>query len=280
MTGPTEFERAQEAAAAIKSRSALRPRITLILGSGLGAFGEALREATKIPYREIPHFPVSTAVGHASRLVVGLSGKVPVAVLQGRAHSYEGYSLQEVAFPVRVMAALGVRLLVVTNAAGGINRSLRKRGLMLMSDHINLLGSNPLRGPNEDRLGPRFPDMTEAYSKRLRALARQVARRQRLRLFEGVYAAVPGPSYETPAEIRALARIGADVVGMSTVPEVIVARHMGIQVLGLSSVTNMAAGISKQKINHEEVLEAGERMAGKLTRFLHALLPVLDKEAR
>ena len=280
MAGPTEFDRAQEAAAAVRARSAHRPRIGLILGSGLGAFGDALRDAAKIPYRDIPHFPVSTAVGHAGRLVVGLSGKTPVAVLQGRAHSYEGYSFQEVAFPVRVLGALGVQLLVVTNAAGGINRSFRVRGLMLMSDHINLLGANPLRGPNDDRLGPRFPDITEAYSKRLRQLARQVARRQRLRLFEGVYAAVTGPSYETPAEIQALARIGADVVGMSTVPEVIVARHMGIEVLGLSSVTNMAAGISKKKINHEEVLEAGARMAGALTQFLHALLPVLDKEAR
>lgn len=280
MAGASEYERAQEAAEAVRARTELRPRIGLILGSGLGAFGDALSESTKIPYREVPHFPVSTAVGHAGRLAVGLSGKVPVTVLQGRTHSYEGYSLQEVAFPVRVLAALGVRLLVVTNAAGGINRKLKQRGLMLMSDHINLLGANPLRGPNEDRLGPRFPDMTEAYSKRLRHLARQVARRQRLRLFEGVYAAVPGPSYETPAEIRALARIGADVVGMSTVPEVIVARHMGMQVLGLSSVTNMAAGISKKKINHEEVLAAGERMAGQLTRFLHALLPALDKEAR
>jgi purine-nucleoside phosphorylase len=280
MASTSEFERAQEAAAAVRARTALRPRLGFILGSGLGAFGDALRESSKIAYREIPRFPVSTAIGHAGRLVVGLSGKIPVAVMQGRAHYYEGYSLQEAAFPVRVLAALGVRLLVVTNAAGGINRKLRKRGLMLMSDHINLLGANPLRGPNEDRLGPRFPDMTEAYSKRLRQLARQVARRQRLRLFEGVYAAVPGPSYETPAEIRALARIGADVVGMSTVPEVIVARHMGLQVLGLSSVTNMAAGISKGKINHEEVLAAGEQMAGQLTRFLHALVPGLDKEAR
>ena len=280
MSGATDFERAHEASAAIRARTALRPRLGLILGSGLGAFGDALRESTKIPYRDIPHFPVSTAVGHAGRLVVGLSGKIPVVVMQGRAHSYEGYSFQEVAFPVRVLGALGVRLLVVTNAAGGINRSFRVRGLMLMSDHINLLGANPLRGPNDDRLGPRFPDITEAYSKRLRQLARQVARRQRLRLFEGVYAALTGPSYETPAEIRALARIGADVVGMSTVPEVIVARHMGIEVLGLSSVTNMAAGISKKKINHEEVLEAGARMAGALTQFLHALLPVLDKEAR
>lgn len=275
-----EFENAQEAARFIRQRTPLRPRVGLILGSGLGAFGDSLSAASKIPYRRIPHFPVSTAVGHAGRLVIGVSGKVPVVVMQGRAHYYEGYTLQEVAFPIRVLGALGLRVLVVTNAAGGINRRLRVRGLMLMRDHINLLGANPLRGSNEERFGPRFPDMTEAYSKKLRALAKREARRLKLRLFEGVYAAVPGPSYETPAEIRALARIGADVVGMSTVPEVIAARHLGIDVLGLSSVTNMAAGLSKGKIHHEEVLEAGERMAGQLTAFLRALIPVLAREAK
>jgi len=206
-------------------------------------------------------------------------GKTPVAVMQGRAHYYEGYTLQEVAFPIRVLREFGVRVLVVTNAAGGINRRLRTHGLMLMTDHINLLGANPLRGPNYEGFGPRFPDMTEAYSKKLRALAKKTARRMRMRLFEGVYAAVPGPSYETPAEIRALARIGADAVGMSTVPEVIVANHMGLKVVGFSSVTNMAAGISKQKIRHEEVLEAGERMAAQLTAFLRALMPGLAEEA-
>lgn len=275
-----DYEKAQEAAQFLRKRTSLRPRVGLILGSGLGAFGEALEAATKIPYKKIPHFPVSTAVGHAGRLLMGRAGKVPVAVMQGRAHYYEGYTLPEVAFPIRVLGLLGVRVLVVTNAAGGINRRFKVRGLMLMSDHINLLGANPLRGANEERFGPRFPDMTEAYSKRLRAVAKSVARRMKLRLFEGVYAAVPGPSYETPAEIRALARIGADVVGMSTVPEVIVAQHMGLEVLGLSSVTNMAAGLSKGKISHEEVLEAGERMAGQLTAFLRALIPLLEKEAK
>ncbi len=276
----SEFGKAEEAARFIRGRAKLEPRVGLVLGSGLGAFGESLIEAVKIPYQEIPHFPVSTVVGHAGRLVVGQSGKVPVAVMQGRAHYYEGYTLEEVVFPVRVLAALGIRALVVTNAAGGINRKLQVRGLLLIRDHINLMGVNPLRGPNEQRFGPRYPDMTEAYSKTFRALAKKEARRLKLRLFEGIYAALPGPSYETPAEIRSLARIGADVVGMSTVPEVIVANHMGIPVLGFSSVTNMAAGIAKKKIHHEEVLEAGERMAGQLTAFLRALVPALAAEAK
>lgn len=276
---PSEHDKAQEAALFIRERTRLQPRVGLVLGSGLGAFGESLAGATAIPYGEIPHFPVSTAVGHSGRLVVGRSGGVPVAVMQGRVHFYEGYSLREVVFPVRVLAALGVRVLVLTNAAGGINRKLRRCGLLLIRDHLNLQGSNPLLGPNEERLGPRFPDMSEAYSRKLIALAKKEARRLRLRLFEGVYAAMHGPSYETPAEVRALARLGADVVGMSTVPEVIAANHMGLRVLGISCVTNMAAGISKQKINHEEVLEAGERVAGEFTAFLRALIPVLAREA-
>ncbi len=275
----SEFEKAEEAAHAIRARAKLEPRVGLILGSGLGAFGDSLTDGVKIPYQEIPHFPVSTAVGHAGRLVIGRSGRVPVAVLQGRVHYYEGYTPEQVVFPTRVLKQLGVHALVVTNAAGGINRKLKVRGLLLIRDHINLMGMNPLRGANDPRFGLRFPDMTAAYSRRFRELAKKEARRLKLRLFEGVYAALAGPSYETPAEIRYLARIGADVVGMSTAPEVIVASHMGIPVLGLSSVTNMAAGISKTKINHEEVLEAGERMAGQLTRFLQALVPVLAKEA-
>jgi purine-nucleoside phosphorylase len=276
----SEYDKAKDAAEFIRGRTKQRPRVGLILGSGLGAFGDSLAEAVKIPYGEIPHFPVSTAVGHAGRLVLGLSGKVPGAVLQGRAHYYEGYTPEQVVFPTRVLKLLGVRALVVTNAAGGISPKLRARGLMLIRDHINLMGFNPLRGKNDERLGPRFPDMTEAYSKNFRALAKKEARRLKMRLLEGIYAAVPGPSYETPAEIQALKRIGADVVGMSTIPEVIAANHMGVQVLGLSSVTNMAAGISKQKINHEEVLEAGERMAGQLTRFLRALVPLLAREVQ
>lgn len=276
----SEYDKAQEAALFIRERARLEPRIGLVLGSGLGAFAEGLEEPSPIPYREIPHFPVSTAVGHSGRLVIGRSSGVTVAVMQGRVHFYEGYTLKEVVFPIRVLGGLGVRVLVLTNAAGGINRKLRARGLLLIRDHINLQGSNPLLGANEERFGPRFPDMTEAYSKELIALAQKVARRQRLRLFEGVYAAVHGPSYETPAEVRALARLGADVVGMSTVPEVITANHLGLRVLGISCVTNMAAGISKQKISHDEVLEAGERVAKQFTAFLRALIPVLAREAR
>lgn len=274
------YDQARKAARYVLKRTRLRPRVALVLGSGLGAFGDSLDAAVKIPYKQIPHFPVSTAVGHAGRLVLGRSGGVPVAVLQGRVHSYEGYSMEQVVFPTRVLKLMGVRVLVVTNAAGGINRRLRGRGLLLIRDHINLMGGNPLRGPNDARFGPRFPDMSEAYTVRLRALALRTARRLKIPLFEGVYAALAGPSYETPAEIRYLARIGADVVGMSTAPEVIAASHMGMQVLGFSSVTNLAAGLSKKKINHEEVLEAGERIAGDLTRFLRALLPGLAKEAR
>ncbi|MCH6554257.1 MAG: purine-nucleoside phosphorylase [Acidobacteria bacterium] len=275
-----EFEKVQQAARLIEGRTTLRPRIGLVLGSGLGAFADGLQDATAIPYQQIPHFPVSTAVGHAGRLVVGQCAKIPVAVMQGRVHFYEGYSLREVTFPIRVLGALGIRALVFTNAAGGINRKLRARGLLLIRDHLNFQGSNPLLGANDERFGPRFPDMTEAYSKKFRTTAKQVARKLRLRLFEGVYAALHGPSYETPAEIRALARLGADVVGMSTVPEVIVANHMGIEVLGISCVTNMAAGISKKKINHDEVLEAGERVSRQFTTFLRALIPALVRATK
>ncbi len=275
-----EFEKVQQAARLIEGRTTLRPRIGLVLGSGLGAFADGLEDATAIPYQQIPHFPVSTAVGHAGRLVVGQCAKIPVAVMQGRVHFYEGYSLREVTFPIRVLGALGIRALVFTNAAGGINRKLRARGLLLIRDHLNFQGSNPLVGANDERFGPRFPDMTEAYSKKFRTTAKQVARKLRLRLFEGVYAALHGPSYETPAEIRALARLGADVVGMSTVPEVIVANHMGIEVLGISCVTNMAAGISKKKINHDEVLEAGERVSRQFTAFLRALIPALVRATK
>lgn len=271
------FDKAHEAVRFIQGRSPVRPRVGLVLGSGLGAFGDSLADACAIPYDQIPHFPVSTVPGHAGCLRMGGCRGVPVAVMQGRAHFYEGYTMEQVTFPARVLGVLGARALVLTNAAGGINAKLKARGFLLIRDHINLMGANPLRGANEERFGPRYPDMTEAYSKRLQALAQQEARRLRMRLYEGVYAAVPGPSYETPAEIHMLARMGADVVGMSTIPEAIVANHMGIQVLGISCVTNMAAGISKKKINHEEVLQAGERMAKQFTAFLQALIPAVAK---
>ena len=274
----SEYGKAREAARFVEGRTKLRPRIGLILGSGLGAFADALKDTTIVKYQYIPHFPVSTAVGHAGRLVVGTCGGVAVAAMQGRAHYYEGYPIQQVVFPVRVLKLLGVKTLIVTNAAGGISRKLQARGLMLITDHLNLMGANPLAGPNEEEFGVRFPDMTEAYSKKLRETAKKVARRVKLKLYEGVYAAVHGPSYETPAEIRMLGRLGADAVGMSTVPEVIAANHMGMRVLGISCVTNMAAGLAKGKLSHDEVLEAGERVGKEFSGFLAALIPELAKE--
>jgi purine-nucleoside phosphorylase len=265
-----------EAVRFLESRMAVRPRIAVVLGSGLGAFADELSDATAIPYSEIPGWPCATAIGHAGKLVCGMVGSLPVAVMAGRVHLYEGYSAAQVAFGVRVLGALGVRTMVFTNAAGAVNVSFPRGTLVLISDHINLQGSNPLVGPNDDAFGPRFPDMSEAYPPKLRALALEVAKGLGIRLAEGVYAALLGPSYETPAEIRYLRTIGADLVGMSTVPEVIAANHMGIRVLGISSVTNMAAGVLPQKLNHAEVLETGEALRGTLVTFLKALLPRLE----
>ena len=267
----------EEARRFIEGHTAARPRIAIVLGSGLGAFADELTDSISIPYNDIPGWPQSTAVGHAGRLVIGkLCGSLDVAVMAGRAHLYEGHPMQAVTYGVRVLGSFGVRSMVFTNAAGGINLALERGGLVLVSDHINLQGSNPLVGPNDDALGPRFPDMSEAYSKQYREIARQVAAELGIAVSEGVYAAMLGPSYETPAEIRFLRTIGADVVGMSTVPEVIVANHMGMRVLGISCVTNMAAGILPQKIHHEEVLETGAMVRGTLVRYLKALLPRLE----
>ena len=257
----------------IRAKTPAQPRIAVVLGSGLGAFAGVLTESTGIPYSEIPGWPPSTAAGHAGKLVLGRLGGLSVAVLSGRSHFYEGCSPAQVVYGVRVLRRLGVRTVVFTNAAGGINLGYQQGGLVLISDHINLQGWNPLVGPNDDTLGPRFPDMSDAYSARLRAIAKDTAQELRIRLDEGVYAAMSGPSYETPAEIRFLRTIGADLVGMSTVPEVIAANHMGIRCLAISCVTNMAAGILPQKINHEEVLETGRRVRDTLARFLTALLP-------
>jgi len=266
-----------EAKKLIESRTPLRPSVGVVLGSGLGAFADELSERTDIPYAEIPGWPGSTAIGHAGKLVLGKIADVAVAVMAGRAHLYEGYSMQQVTYGVRVLRSIGVGSMVFTNAAGGINLALDRGGLVLISDHINLQGSNPLAGPNDDSLGPRFPDMSEAYARRYRDCARQVAAELGIAVTEGVYAAMLGPSYETPAEIRFLRVIGADVVGMSTVPEVIVANHMGMKVLGISCVTNMAAGVLPEvKINHEEVLETGAMVRDTLVRFLKALLPRLE----
>ena len=250
----------------------VKPQIGVVLGSGLGAFADELAGAVSVPYGEIPGWPQSTAVGHAGKLVFGRIGDAEVVVMAGRAHFYEGYTPAQVTFGVRQLAKLGVKSFIFTNAAGGINLSYGQGALVLISDHINLQGFNPLVGPNDDKLGPRFPDMSDAYSAEYRAIARQTAVDLGIELKEGVYAALSGPSYETPAEIRYLRTIGADLVGMSTVPEVIVANHMGLKCVAVSCVTNMAAGILAQKINHQEVLETGERVRGTLVTLLKALI--------
>jgi purine-nucleoside phosphorylase len=265
----------EDAVRQIRACTNLVPDVAVVLGSGLGAFAEELSGQVDIPYSDIPGWPGSTAVGHAGKLILGRLGRLPVAVMAGRAHLYEGYSPAQVTYGVRVLGTLGARAIVFTNAAGGINTALAPGRLVLIADHINLQASNPLTGPNDDRFGPRFPDMSEVYSKEYRKIAREAAAELNIPLSEGVYAAMLGPSYETPAEIRFLRAIGADLVGMSTVPEAIVANYMGIRVLGISCVTNMAAGILEQKITHEEVLETGALVRDTLVRLLKRLLPRL-----
>jgi len=273
-----DFAQAERAAKFILAKTKLRPRVGLVLGSGLGAFADEFVDAARMPYERIPHFPRSTSVGHAGRLVVGKVGAVPVAAMQGRVHFYEGYSSREVIFPMRVFARMGIRVVILTNAAGGICRKYKQGCLVILRDHINLQGSNPLIGPNDPRFGQRFPDMTQAYWKSYREIALTEGRRLGIDIYEGVYAALTGPSYETPAEIRYLRTIGADLAGMSTVPEVIAARHMGIRVLGISCVTNMAAGILDQPIRHEEVLETGERVKGQFVALLRAVIPRIAED--
>jgi purine-nucleoside phosphorylase len=274
----SEFERAEAAAHFILSKTGLRPQIALVLGSGLGAFADEFESATKISYAEIPYFPRSTAIGHAGQLVVGMVGEIPVTAMQGRVHLYEGYSAKDVAFPIRVFARIGIKAVILTNAAGGIKREFTQGQLVVIKDHINLQGANPLTGPNEDRFGPRFPDMTMAYDRRFREMTVGEGNRNRIGLYEGVYAALSGPNYETPAEIRFLRTIGADLVGMSTVPEVIAARHSGIRVLGISCVTNAAAGILDQPLDHKEVLETGERVRGQFIALLRIVIPRIAAE--
>jgi purine-nucleoside phosphorylase len=273
--GP-EFVRAETAAKFIQKKTRLRPKIALVLGSGLGAFADEFAQATKIPYSKIPHYPRSTAIGHAGQLVIGTVEGVEVAGMQGRVHLYEGYSAKELAFPIRVFARMGVKAIILTNAAGGVKREFIEGRLVVISDHINLLGVNPLAGPNEDKFGGRFPDMTAAYDKRFRELTLAEGRLLGINLGEGVYAAVAGPSYETPAEVRYLRSIGADLVGMSTVPEVIAARHSGLRVLGISCVTNAAAGVLDQPLDHKDVLETADRMKGQFTGLLRAVIPDLE----
>lgn len=277
------FARAERAAKFIRAKTKLRPQVALVLGSGLGAFADDFANATRIDYRKIPHFPRSTAEGHAGRLVIGNVEGVPVAAMQGRVHFYEGYSMEEVTFPMRVLGRLGVNAAILTNAAGGISPQYKQGALVVMRDHINLQGANPLIGPNEDRFGLRWSDMTRAYDRAAIDIALAEGRKLRIAVGEGVYAAMTGPSYETPAEIRYLRTIGADLVGMSTVPEVIVARHMRIRVLGISCVTNLAAGILDQPLTAEEVFATAARVKTEFVRLLRAVIPrlaALGKEER
>jgi purine-nucleoside phosphorylase len=276
----TYFDQVIEAATFLRGKlGSLTPRIGIVLGSGLGAVADCVAEPVFIPYAEIPHFPQSTVVGHSGRIVAGLLGGVRVVVMQGRVHYYEGYTPHQVTFPMRVLGALGLREVILTNAAGGIAEGYSIGQLVVLADHINQMGFNPMSGPNEARFGfkpgtgLRFFDMTEAYSKRLRALAQQAATTEGFPLDEGVYLAVSGPSFETPAEIRAFRTLGATLVGMSTVPETIVARHMGIEVLGISCVTNLASGLGATMLSHEEVFEAGRQVEHKLARLFTRLVP-------
>ena len=264
----------------IRDRTQLVPGIGLILGSGLGFLADEVEGATVVGYGELPGFPVSTVEGHASRLVLGYLKEKPVAVMQGRFHYYEGYSMERLALGVRLLARLGARLLIVTNAAGGIRKDLEPGDLMLITDHINLMGSNPLMGTNPDHLGPRFPDMSDAYSRDLRKQAHRISSGMGLALKEGVYAAMTGPSYETPAEVRMLGRLGADVVGMSTIPEVIAATHAGLSVLGISCVSNLAAGITDKPLSHDEVRETAEQARESFSKLVLGLVEKLEMEKK
>ncbi len=254
------------------------PRLALILGSGLGEFAESLQESRAIPFSAIPHFPCSSVPGHSGNVVLGKVGGTPVVCLQGRVHSYEGHDLKTVTLPVRVLGMMGITRLIVTNAAGGINPRFSPGDLMMIRDHVSLFVPNPLAGPNEPKFGPRFPDMSEAYSAQLRKAAVRCAKRLGFRLKEGVYVCVTGPSYESPAEIQMLKRLGADAVGMSTVPEVLVARHMGIECLGISNITNLAAGISNSPLDHKEVLAAGDRVKSRFSSLLQALCAEVSRQ--
>jgi purine-nucleoside phosphorylase len=266
------FDQIGEAVAAIKARVHTPPQVGLILGSGLGAFADSLANATKIDYSEIPHFPRSSVAGHSGKLVIGDRGGARCVAMQGRVHMYEGHSAATVAFPARVLIALGAKILIVTNAAGGLNPAWPPGTLMLIRDHLDMLRDHPLRGPNDDRLGPRFPDMTRAYAAELRELAKTAAKTSGATLQEGVYVAMPGPTYETPAEVKMLQTLGADATGMSTVPEVIVARHMGARVIGISCITNQAAGITGEELSHAEVTETANRVRATFEGLLDAIL--------
>jgi len=266
------YERAEHAARVIRSRTTETPRVAIVLGSGLGGFADDFEDAVRIPYEDIPGFAQSTAQGHAGQLVVGKVDHVPLLAMQGRVHYYEGYSLEQVTFPIRTFKFLGIKTLILTNASGGVNVQLTQGALMVLSDHLNLMGDNPLRGPNDPRFGPRFPDMTAVYSPELQEIVIEEARELGIEIRRGIYAALSGPSYETPAEIHLMRNLGADAVGMSTVPEAIVARQMDIEVLGISCITNMAAGISDEPINHEEVMATGDRVRTTFTQLLRGVV--------
>lgn len=266
------YERVEHAARTIRARLSTEPRIAIVLGSGLGGFADDFEDPVHIPYQDIPGFPRSTAEGHAGRLVAGNVDGVPVLAMQGRVHYYEGYTLEEVTFPIRTFKLLDIKTLVLTNASGGINVQLTQGALMVLSDHLNLMGDNPLRGPNDERFGPRFPDMSAVYSPELQALVVEEAKAIGVEVRRGIYGALSGPSYETPAEIHLLRTLGADAVGMSTVPEAIVARHMDLEVLGISCITNMAAGIGDEPINHAEVMATGDRVRGTFTQLLRRVV--------
>lgn len=275
----TTVDNIREAATAVGSRTKLRPAIGIVLGSGLGGFADSLTGATKFPYQEIPHFPRSSVAGHQGRLVAGTFEGVPLYVMSGRVHAYEGYSAEDVVFPARVLGTLGVRTLILTNAAGAVNTAFKPGELMIITDHINLTGLNPLVGPELPELGQRFTDLSSAYDAKLVETCDQAARRIGLNLRKGVYAGLLGPSFETPAEIRMLRTLGADAVGMSTVLETIAAQQMGVRVLGISCLSNMAAGILPQKINHAEVMEIGRRVQSVFIELMTSLLPAVHQQA-
>lgn len=277
MASTSIYERAEHATRVIRARTNVEPRIAIVLGSGLGGFADDFEDAVGIPYEEIPGFVRSTAEGHVGRLVVGKVESVPVLAMQGRVHYYEGYSFEEVTFPIRTFKLLGIKTLILTNAAGGINVQLTQGALMVISDHLNLMGDNPLRGPNDERFGPRFPDMSAVYSPELQELVVDEAKATGVEVRRGIYGGLSGPSYETPAEIHLLRALGADAVGMSTVPEAIVARHMGLEVLGISCITNMAAGISDEPINHEEVMATGDRVRDTFAQLLRSVVGAINR---
>ena len=268
VAGSGLYERAEHAARIIRARVTLQPRIGVVLGSGLGAFADNFEEAVAVPYQEIPGFGRSTAVGHAGQLVIGKIDQVPLLAMKGRLHHYEGYSLEEVTFPLRTLKLLGLKTIILTNASGGVNVQFNPGTLMVITDHLNLMGDNPLIGPNDERFGPRFPDMSAVYSPALQEIVMEEAREMGVEIRRGVYAALTGPSYETPAEIHLMRNCGADAVGMSTVPEAIVARHMDMEVLGISCITNLAAGVTDEPISHEDVMATGDRVSATFRQLL------------